>query len=153
MSYPYADPVPLTPVVFPPPPKTPPSPSRPAADGEARLAKKATVFPTVLSETAPSIGAAATAAPTPAAAADTGDVGGAAVAVACDNAGDGLIVFTCLPPLLDFGVQGQGPEPLVPLVPPPPPPPPTLLPAAALASPTVIALTILTFRFVHGRFS
>lgn len=135
-SHPYEDPVPPAPVIFPPPPKAPPSPSRPPAAGAASLAKKATVFPTVLIETAPSIGAATAGAWLP------GDSAAAAVAaVVVASAGDGTRIlfsgFNLVPPPLGFDVLALG----------------STAGPAPPASPTVMALMILMCRFVHGRFS
>lgn len=114
----------------------------------ASLAKKATVFPTVLSDMAPSTGVATAAAAggtnaEPGRAVGAGLPGdGAAAAVAViPSAGDGtrglFARFTLLAPLFGFNVLVLGSA----AVPTP------------LASPSVMALMILMCRFVHGRFS
>lgn len=155
-SHPYDDPVPPAPVMFPPPPKAPQSPSRPPAAGAACFAKNATVLPTVLSDMAPSIGAAAAAAAvvdkgavTAEAAVTVEAVCPAAPDVAArvlsvgDDARNVLAGFAVLSPLFGFDdVLTLDSETLA--------PPAT---AAAPASPRVIALMILMCRFVHGRFS
>lgn len=148
-SHPYAE---SAAAVFPPPPKAPSSPSRPLAAGAASLAKKATVFPTVLGDTAPSIGAVATAVVgvtdvEPACAVEAGFSGEAAATTAVvdaavvPSAGDSTRIlcagYALGPTPFGFAVLALG-SAVVP---------------APLASPTVMALIILMCRFVHGRFS